>query len=442
LPTAPSRFRALLAQPATWHYASLAVAGIVILVLQTGQWFFFDEWAFLEPHGAGLFDAHVGHWSTSPTLIYDALVAVFGLHSYFPFAVLVTALHLLAGHLIWRITVAAGADGWIAAAGAGVFLVLGSGAENILWAFQIGFVGAVVLGLWAFLLALRPVTGIGRFVAILAIALFSLTWSGTAIPLVVATAVLLLARSGWVRAVIFAVVTGGVYLVWWYLYASSTGPDTGGFGLHKIFVAIPQFLGVMLILGFGDVFPVPGLGFLLLIAVAVWLVVLLVRRRRIPEALPAVVLLGAAALFAFMSAYSRAALSVGSGRASRYVYLLVLLLLPILAVALTRLVRRWRRGPAIAAVLLLVLAGYQGFVLVRAADQQAAIEQGSERLLSAALELYLADEPGIDTTRGPDPRWAPDITMDDLIELYEDGLITLVPVTEADLAQARVNLIP
>jgi hypothetical protein len=421
---------------------SLVVAATLILVLQTGQWFFFDEWAFLEPHGAGLFDAHVGHWSTTPTLIYEGLIGVFGLHSYLPFAILVTAVHLAAAHLIWRITLAVGANPWIATAGTAVFMVLGSGAENILWAFQIGFVGAVTLGLWAFLLALRPDVRLGRYAAIVGISLFSLTWSGTAIPLVVATAALLLARSGWRRALAYVVVTGGVYLAWWTTFAINAGPDTGGLDAHKIFIAMPQFLGVMLILGFGDVFPIPGLGFLLLLAVAAWLMVLVVRRRRVPDALPAIILLGAAALFALMSAYSRAALSVGSGRSSRYVYLLVLLLLPVLLVALTRLVRARPRGLIAVVAVLLVLAGYQGYLLVRAAQDQSDIELGSQRVLSAALELYLDNEPGIDLSRGPDPRWAPDITMADLVELYEDGLVTLVPVSEDDFEQARTNIIP
>jgi hypothetical protein len=441
LPTARSDVRALLKRPATWHYASLAVAGVLILVLQTGQWFFFDEWSFLEPHGAGLFDAHVGHWSTSPNLVYNALVAVFGLHSYLPFAFLMTVMHLLAAHLIWRITIAVGVEGWIAVAATTVFLVFGTGAENILWAFQIGFVGAVVLGLWAFLLALRPQASALRFVAILAISLFSLTWSGTSIPLVVATAALLLARSGWRRALIYTVTTAGVYLVWWVIYASQSGPYNGGIGWYKFTVLIPQFLGVMLILGFGDVFPAPGLGFLLLVAVAVWLIVLVVRKRRLPGALPAVILLAAAALFAFMTAYSRAALSVGSARSSRYIYLIVLLMLPILALAISRLAARWRHGVPVAVALLVALAGYQTFLLVTAAQAQSEREQSTQRLLSAALILYNEGEP-VDPLRGPDPRWAPDILMSDLIELYEDGLITIVPVTEDDLEQAREYVVP
>ena len=37
-----------------------------------------------------------------------------------------------------------------------LLLVYGSGFENLFWAFQIGFVGSVALGLWALVVADRP----------------------------------------------------------------------------------------------------------------------------------------------------------------------------------------------------------------------------------------------------------------------------------------------
>lgn len=428
-------------RPAFWHYASLAAGLAVILVMQSGQWFFFDEWAFLQPGGAGLFTAHVGHWSTTPTLIYDALVGLFGLQSYLPYALCITLLHLAAAHLIWRISLRAGVNGWIGTAAVVVFVFLGTGAENILWAFQIGFVGAVVIGLWAFLLAMTPApTGL-RFAAIIGLSLFSLTWSGTALPLVAATAAVLLARSGWRRAAIYAGLNAVVYLGWYIQFALNTGPDTGGVGLYKVFVQMPEFIGVLLILGFGAVFPVPLLGVALLAVVAAWIIVLVVRRRRIPGSLPAFLLLGAAVLFALLSAYSRAAASVGSGRSSRYVYLVVLLLLPLLGLALSRLARERTRWVASIGVVLLVLAGYQAYLLGQAATEQSAIELGSQRLLSAALELYSERVPGLNLDAIPDPRWAPDLDLRELGELYDTGRIAIGAFTPSDLAQARVNVV-
>ena len=436
--------RRLVASPGAWHILSLAAGLAVILVLQSTQWFFFDEWAFIELDGAGLMAPHVGHWSLSPTLICDAFRSVFGLGSYLPYAAAMTLAHLAAAHLIWRIMMRAGSNPWIATASTVVFIFLGTGGENILWAFQIGFVGALVFGLLAFYLAMTEKISTPRLALVTAIALVSLTWSGTSIPVVVATAILLLARSGWRRALVFVAITGAVYLAWYFAFQGYNGPDTGGFAPYKLAVLVPQFIGIMLVFGFGDVFPVPFLGFAILLAIAVWLVRLLVTKRDLRFAYPALALGAAAAVFAFMSAYSRATMAVGAGRASRYVYLLVLLLLPLIALAITRLVRDrmpWLIGSVVA---LLALAGFQGVVLVNEAARQSAIELGSDRALSAALQLYVDETPGIQLDAVPDPQWAPDITMRELIALYDGGYLPIDDFGPKDLAdvESRVVITP
>jgi hypothetical protein len=411
------------------------------MIMQQNQWFFFDEWAFLQLVGPDIWTSHVGHWSTAPTLIYDGLRAVFGLSTYLPYALIVTVLHLAAAHLVWRISLRSGANRWIATSLVLVFIFLGTGAENILWAFQIGFVGAVVFGLLAFLLALSPSGSPWRFTAIVALSLFSLTWSGTSLPLVAATAAVLLWRRGWRWALLFAAVNAAVYLTWYALNALGTGPDTGGFGLYKLLVAVPEFIGVMLIIGFGAVFPVPGLGFLLLLALAVWLFLTLRRRTALPAALPALILMCAAAIFVLLTAYSRAALSVGSGRSSRYVYLLVLLLIPLFGVALTRVIQERKRALVIVCVVLVALAGYQSSVLGQQAFSQAQTEQGSKRLLNAALHLYVVGTPGLRLDAIPDPQWAPDLSMQDLVDLYRIGYFPLSDYTAEDLKHAEANVV-
>ena len=97
-------------------------------------------------------------------------------------------------------------------------------------------------------------------------------------------------RDGVRRAVSYAGITAAVYLAWYVSFAlgSDSNPDTGGFGLTKIFVKIPEFIGVMLILDFQRVFPVPGMGFLVLLALFVWLIRLRVTRNSTPGFSPAV----------------------------------------------------------------------------------------------------------------------------------------------------------
>jgi hypothetical protein len=431
--------RRLVAAPLTWHVASLAVGLVFILALQRSQWFFFDEWAFLKVGGPGYFEPHVGHWSTMPMLVFHFLRDALGMASYMPFAIAVTLVHLAVAHLVWRIALRARANAWIATAAVAVLVVLGSGGENILWGFQVGFLGAFALGLLAFLLADAPVVGRGRLAAIFGVSAFSLAWSGTAIPLVVATAALLWHRHGWRKAALYSLVCAAVYGAWYLAFAvgNPNNPDTGGFGLEKLLIRIPQFLGVMLLLGWDSVFPFIGIGVAVLLALSVWLIVMWRRKTRLAGFAPALILLGAAVLFAFMAAYSRAEWSIGAGRSSRYIYVLVALLLPLCVVALTRFARERRAWVVSVCGVLLGLVGFQAWTLVVEADRQAALEAHSRGLISAALQLYLENPASVDPLVQPDAEWAPDVTLGDIVVLYERGALPVGPFTEGELDEAR-----
>ncbi len=436
------RVQRFVSSPYAWHYTSLIVGFAVIAWLQRSQWFFFDEWAFLEPTSPGLLAPHVGHWSTSPLLLFHGFRDWFGLDSYFPFAMAVTVAHLAVAHVIWRIVRRAGADPWIATAGVSVLIVLGTGSENILWAFQVGFLGGLALGLTSFLLALQDDWSRRRFVGAILVSLFALTWSGTAIPLVVASAAVWWRKRGFRTAAVYSAIAGGVYLTWYAAFAlgNPNNPDTGGWGAEKLLVKVPEFVGVMLIYGFQDIFPVFGIGAIVLVALLAWLVVLRVRRASVPGLSTALILTAAAVLFSLLTAFSRASFSIGGGRSSRYVYVLVVLLLPLACVALTRAAARVRLGRTAVVALLLVLGGYQGHLLLVHASAEAEREAGSDRVLSAALSLYLEDPSQVDLAAQPEGVWAPDLVLADLVDLYTSGRFPIDPFTPEDLAQARENV--
>ncbi len=437
-----TRLKSTMKSPTFWHWFSMGAGLVFVLWLQRHQWFFGDEWAFLELNGDGALDPHVGHWSTSPYLALSALRDLFGLNSYLPFVVGPTVFHLAIAHVTWRITNRSGTNPWIATAAVGIMIVLGAGAENILWGFQIGFLGGLLFGLIAFLIATSDELTRGNTWAIFALSVFSLTWSGTAIPIAVATAAMLWHRHGHRMAMSLVAVTATVYLSWYVAFAVGNGgnPDTGGLTLEKVIVQIPQFVGVLLILGYQHLYPVPGLGSIALVALLVWLI--RVRRRHPPlrDFAPALILTGGAALFALMTAYNRAAFSVGSGQASRYTYVSVLLLLPLSARALTYWSDKGRRRVQLAAAFCVVLIAYQAFVLTEAAGEQAAREQASHRLISASLALYVSDPQSVELSALPDAGRSPDITLQDIVDLYEDGLITVQEFDEDDLTRARANV--
>jgi hypothetical protein len=433
------RLRAFLKTPTAWHYLTLIGAFGYILLLMRHQWFFLDEWDFLMIHGPGLFAPHVGHWSTSPDLIYKALRSIFGLHSYYPYAIVLTIIHLTVAHLAWRIARLAGANDWIATGMVAVFAVLGAGSENILWAFQIGFIGAILFGFLSILISSRDSLSRLQFGGVVAISLFSLTWSGTSIPLAVATALVLWRKHGWRRAAIFVGFTAAVYLIW-FSYAAHQIAGTGGFAPYKIIVLMPLFIGMMFFVGFPYVFPVVGLGQVFLVALLAWMIVVFVKRRHLRQLLPAFALGLASVVFAILTAYSRAVAGLQAAASSRYIYTTFLLLLPLFAVALSRLMRHNRKAIVWATILLGLFAVSNAKVLYDSAHNQAVIEQGTKQLMSAALTLYVQDKGTIDMTRYPDPTWASNTHMSDLVELYDAGMIDITAFTPHDLATAKRNL--
>ena len=72
-----------------------------------------------------------GSWSASRT--------------YLPYQALVVAAHLAVAVLLRQLMRRAGVDPWVATIAAAPFIFFGPGDQNIVWAFQIGFTGSIVL---------------------------------------------------------------------------------------------------------------------------------------------------------------------------------------------------------------------------------------------------------------------------------------------------------
>jgi hypothetical protein len=132
---------------------------------------------------------------TLPVLAYRGIWTVFGLR-YLPYQVLAVALHLTAAVLLRVIMRRAGVGPWLSTATAAVFEFFGAGAENILVAFQIAFVGALVFGLTHLILAdhdgpLDRRDGFGLLAGFC-----GLMCSSVAISMVVAVGIAVLLRRG------------------------------------------------------------------------------------------------------------------------------------------------------------------------------------------------------------------------------------------------------
>lgn len=330
------------------HAVTLALAFGVWAYWDRNLWFFGDEWDFLTRrglHGAtfSIWTPHNEHWSVLPILLWRAIFSLEHLSTYWAYLVPVLLAHVVVVHLLWRRCLKDGADQWVASALALLFALYGTGAENLAWAFQIGFVGSLMFGLLALQVAEGP-TSPGRaaiikrplvrdgVVALLALA--ALMCSDVGVATAVALGVVLLARYGWGRAVRALAVPTAAYMVWFALAGRSGLTSTGDTLKMSVFLNIPTFLATNLETDLGHTVGRPAAGLLLAVAVVSWLLLHAVTLFRAHPA----VLGGAVAAVTFwvMAALGRDRIS-DTMSPSRYCYIGTALLLPTVALMLTAL---------------------------------------------------------------------------------------------------------
>jgi hypothetical protein len=129
-------------------------AAAFLVVLGRGLTFFADEWAVIENRPLGL-DSFLRpfneHWLGIQVTVYRALFELVGLSTYLPYLALLIAIHVIVALEVY--VIARRATYPLLAAGITVIVLLfGSGFEDLFWAMQIGFSGAIALGFGALLL--------------------------------------------------------------------------------------------------------------------------------------------------------------------------------------------------------------------------------------------------------------------------------------------------
>jgi len=367
----PGRRPGPLAGAAFWFFAVELLALPLLLIWGRHGWFTQDDWDFLSARTAGnigdLFRAHFQHWTTLPVLVYRLMWVLFGMRSYTPYQVLSVVTHLVAAALVLVVMRRAGVRPWVATVAAVTFVFFGSGAENILVAFQITFTGALVFGLSQLLLADHDGPIDRRDWAGLLAGFCGLACSGVALTMtvVVALAVLLRrGRRGWRVALFHAAPLAVAYALWSKL--APKGQNAENYRSHSP-AQILRFVAVGIEAAFARLGQVPGIGIALGLVLGAGLVVLFrARTTRWPlgELAAPIALLVGGIVFLIVTGVARAGqggllvLATGTGperaRDSRYVYLIAAMALPALALGVDALARRWKQLTVPAVALLLV----------------------------------------------------------------------------------------
>ena len=395
------------ARVALWTFGAIEVLALPLLLFWgRGWWFWADDWDFLAARTAGnagdVFRGHYQHWTTVPVLAYRGLWFVFGLRSYLPYQLLVVAAHLIAVALLRIVMRRAGVRPWLATVTALVFVFFGSGAENILIAFQITFVGSLMFGLAQLLLADHEGSWDRRDWLGLLAGFAGLMCSGVAIAMTIVVGIAMLLRRGWRIALLHTAPLAIAYAIW-----SGVSPKGTSAGVYRTQspLQVIKFLAIGAASAFGRLGQVPGIG----IAIAAVMLVGLAwtfreqglgaLRGRL--ALPAALLAGAV-VFLLVTGLVRSgqpgplANVVGAGparaRQSRYVYLVVAMALPALALAADAVARlhRWLAVPVVA----LLVVGVPGNVheLATYTNQSAFDRENFKTAVLEAPRLPLARE--------------------------------------------------
>lgn len=342
---APDR-RAALARTAAWigwPPVVLTLGALAILVwLGRDMTFYHDEFAFLllrDLSPQGILAPHNEHLSATLVILYRALVGTVGTVSYWPYLGVTFALHVIVASIVYVVVRRETTALWALGAMA-VMLVLGSGGDDILWAFQSGTIGATAAGMAAVVVAPRRP-------AIAAVLLtIGLATSGAALAFLVGTAIhLALTRP---RALAWLALPVGLYLLWYVTFGATRmvalrSPSLDGVPEYVLTGLMASAAGVV-----GSVAPFDGSLVLLALAFGIgW-------ARGLPPLVLA--LLASSVVFFFIAGLVRAQLGAEQATAPRYIYIAAPGLLITGAVLLARLQRPWREIVGIA-VLVVALVG-------------------------------------------------------------------------------------
>jgi hypothetical protein len=406
------------------HVLTLVGGFVLLLYCNRDQWFFGDEWDFLAHRGVSgadhsLWEPHTEHWSTVPILIYRALYARWGLHTYVPYVVVLVVLHLAVAHLLWRVMLRAGVDQTVATALAAVFTALGAGYENLLWAFQIGFIGSVALGLAALLLVNHDGRWGLRDIAGWAVSIVGLMFSGISVTMVTVAGLTVLMRRGWRQAALTVSVPGTVYLTWFFLIGNkNVGDDERT--LDDVF-RYPEYIWNGLRTAVEATVGFPGAGAVVVLGLAAFLL-RRAGRSKGPAAPAFACALGTLVLYAII-ATGRAGMGIETSGASRYTYLVMALGVPAIGLAVAELVDpdglagAGRR--AVVCLLLLFVGVHNAGTLVEKSGDEKRLEQRLKARILAAAQLV--DSPAVILGGNPEPQYSPDIVVDDLRRMHRDG---------------------
>ena len=401
---------------------------LMVLATNTNQWFFADEWEFITRRSrpAGFVDTirmylrpHNEHWSTLPLLVYRAIFGVVGLKAYWPYLIVHLAAHVVLGWLLARRLRTDGARVPVVLLFTAMFVFLGAGSENILWAFQTAWIAAVAFCLIGLEIVDRAAAqkefSKRAFGSLWVVGVAALMCAGTGVSSVVAICLSVLLRFGWRKALLVGSVPGVVMAIWLVTFGrdNSSAPVYWGYSPYRVGGYAWRALVGMIdrTTGFA------GLGAIAAVALVVG--ALHHYRELSQSSASALSLAVAGVFFSIVVAFGR--IPFDDPEASRYSYVLFIFFVPLLVVLLERvLVARPRVWQGAGLVIGTLFLGNSIGVLTDGARLEGIRELQMKRKVIAAFSV--ANSPLVAPQAVPDVR-APDLTMGRIRNLIAQGIL-------------------
>ena len=424
---------------ARWIVAVIALIVCGVLLFLTRNFtFYFDEWTFITTAAGwtftSYFQPHNEHPSMLLKLLYAALLDTVGLRTYVPYMAALLVAHLANVLLLFEL-VRRRAGELIAAVAALLLLVIGMGWEDLLWAFQVGWLASMACGLGG-LLALQT-RGRWRASVAAALVVVSLSFSGTGIVFAVAAAIQLVLTPERRRELLWFVPPAIAFLAWYLAFGRfGNHPDPQPTAANVLIDPLYTLWGlsqsVAGLIGVAGWFGYPLLA--LSVAALAWR-----WRRHGVDPFAAGIAAGLIAFF-FVAGLTRAQLGWQQAGASRYVYVAGLLWLILLADAARDLPWRGTWRPALAALAFLACFN-SAVVLVEFGSAKAAQMQRAVADLQA-LAAERSDR-CLDPTGKADSLVMPDVLPPAYyraVDRYGDPTAGRAVTDHGDFAAARANL--
>ena len=409
----------------------------VILWLSRGFNFYFDEWTFILPAGSDwtiYLEPHNAHPAMLPRLIYTALLNTVGMRTYLPYMAVLLALHATSVWLLFELVRRRAGD-VIGIAAAALLLVLGAGWENLLWAFQIGFVGSVACGLGALLVFdARP----GRVWLAALLLLGSLMFSGIGLFFWGAAAVQLVLVPGRRRHLAWLAPIALLFGAWYIAYGRSGAPPNST-SLAANLAELPLYtlwgLGASAagLIGEGGALGPPALVLAIATIGLAW-------HRRPPDAF-AIGIAAALVGFYVVVGLNRGQLGYQQSGSGRYVYEGAVFWLLLLADAARELPWRGTWRPALSACLFLACFSSGTLLFTFAVGKTEQMQREAADLQALAVER---SDPCLDPNAAVDPLVMPQVTSPPTyylaVDRYGDPAAGRSADRGADFQRARANL--